>query len=235
MSDLIKQTLGAGASLMVERESGLFLLNEASAPVTVKIYKRGTEIFHAIGVGRGVKVRPEGGFDKVAIVNVSASPVEVEAFICAGDVDVQIATGLQVTVDNASANPVPVMTPSGAPLAVAFAGTVEPVLGVVTVDNNNDEAIPVQQQALSTIVDKAPVTVGTSVTALVSDATLKRLRVRNSHDSGVVAIGGAGVTLVNGAIQLQPGDTFIEEDAAGAAWYAISDTENTVVQVQGLK
>lgn len=96
-------------------------------------------------------------------------------------------------------------------------------------------AVPVQNEKLTTFVHQAAVSVGVAATALVSDATLKRLYIRNGHATAVVYIGGAGVTTANGAIKLGPGDTWIEEDAAGAAWYAISDTAATNVLVQGMK
>jgi hypothetical protein len=105
----------------------------------------------------------------------------------------------------------------------------------IGVNNDNDSPIPVQQQDLATIVDVNPVVVGTARVALISDPTLKRLRIRNSHASAKVAIGGAGVTLANSSIILLPGDVFFEDDAAGAPWFAISDTAGAVVQLQGLK
>jgi hypothetical protein len=43
------------------------------------------------------------------------------------------------------------------------------------------------------------------------------------------------VTLANAAIRLLPGDVWVEDDAPGAAWFAVSDTAATMVQIQGLK
>ncbi|HJV24564.1 MAG TPA: hypothetical protein VJ673_02710 [Aromatoleum sp.] len=86
----------------------MFLLNEAAAPLRLKLYRQGGTLFDAVDVTRGIKVRPEGGFDRVALTNESGAPIYMEAFICAGDVDVQIQTGIQVTVENADAAPVPV-------------------------------------------------------------------------------------------------------------------------------
>ena len=68
-----------------------------------------------------------------------------------------------------------------------------------------------------------------------SDASLRKLRVRNRHATAILAIGGAGVTLANAAIQLQPGEVWLEDDAASAGWYAVSDTDGVKVQIQGLK
>ena len=69
----------------------------------------------------------------------------------------------------------------------------------------------------------------------MADATLRRLRVRNGHATARVAIGGAGVTMENAAVVIEPGDIWIEDDAAGAAWFVVSDTAATAVQLQGLK
>ena len=100
----------------------------------------------------------------------------------------------------------------------------------------NAAALPVQKQALSTLTDMAPVTIGTGTAqALVSDPTQRILRIRNASTSAILYIGGADLTITNAVIALNPGDMWIEEEAAGAAWYAISDTAGTIVKIQGLK
>lgn len=124
------------------------------------------------------------------------------------------------------------------------------VAGEVSITNDAGSAIPVSVQGgvinmtatnvgvnndLKTITDFPAVAVGTGVTPLVNDATQKRLRIRNAHASAKIAIGGAGVTLANGAVHLLPGDVWMEDDAPGAAWYAISDTAAASVQIQGVK
>ena len=234
----------------------VFYLKESSGGevLSVELVRGFSESSKIERVGKGLRLTPATPFSGVRLT--ASANTNIEFIITDGDVDIKFSDD-EIIIGNTITEPVPVMTPPGEPLEVAFVGTLEPVLGVVTVDNTdaeaipvqqkigtvfdvavtnaNADAVPVQQQALSTIDDKAPVTVGTSATALVSDATLKRLRIRNSHATAVIAIGGAGVTLANGAVQLQPGDVFLEEDAAGADWYAISDTAGTVVQVQGLK
>jgi len=170
--------------------------------------------------------------DVDALVGIFLSNEDVQLGVADGAA-VSVPQGLVVT--NSEANPV----------AVNFAGTVSPVLGVVTIDNTSGEAVPIAQVAgqafsveaktLGQVVNIAPVIVGTAATALVADATIKRLRIRNGHSTAVLAIGGPGVTLANGAINLLPGDIWQEDDAAGAAWYAVSDTAGTNVQLQGLK
>lgn len=178
-------------------------------------------------------------YDGVMLTSPVATSVGI--FLSFEDVQLGVADGAAVkvpeglVVTNSEANPV----------AVSFAGTVSPVLGVVTVDNTSGEAIPIAQVAgttftteakpMGSLVNPAPVVVGLAATALIADATLKRLRIRNGHATAIVALGGAGVTLANAAIQLLPGDIWLEKDAAGAAWFAVSDTAGTPVQVNGVK
>lgn len=100
----------------------------------------------------------------------------------------------------------------------------------------NSQALPVQKQALSTITTFVPVVIGTGAAqALVSDATQRVLRIKNTHASANVALGGSTVTMANAAVILPAGAVWIEEEGAGAAWYATSDTASTTVTVQGLK
>lgn len=108
--------------------------------------------------------------------------------------------------------------------------------GGVMVTNSSAAAVPVRNQPLTEIVDYDPVTVTSLVAVpLISDSALRRVRFRNGHPSAVVALGGEGVTLLNCPIRLMPEDVFVEEDAAGAAWYVVTDTPGAIVQIQGLK
>ncbi|MYM39659.1 hypothetical protein [Duganella qianjiadongensis] len=101
---------------------------------------------------------------------------------------------------------------------------------------SNAQAMAVQKQALNTITTFAAVTINTGAAqALVSDATQRCLRIRNTHATANLAIGGPTVTLANAAVVIPPGGVWIEEEAAGAAWYATSDTAGTNVTIQGLK
>lgn len=111
------------------------------------------------------------------------------------------------------------------------------IAGAVTITNNNANALPTQLQALSTITDVAAVTIANANTliALIADPTQRILRIRNGHATATLYIGGAALSIANAAIVLNPGDLWIETEAAGAAWYAISDTANCNVQIQGLK
>ena len=157
--------------------------------------------------------------DTVLGVFLSTADVQL-GFVSGGSV--KVPDGVAITNDVAHAVP------------VNFTGTVAPVVGTLT--NDDAHAVPVRNQALSTIVHEPVVTINTGAAqALVSDATLKRLYIKNSDPAANVAIGAAGVTIANAAIILAPGDVWKEDDAAGAAWYATSDTNGASVRVMGMK
>lgn len=153
-------------------------------------------------------------------IGVFLSEFEVEL----GYVDraaVTIPDGVRVNSTEAD----PVYTRLSAPINI----------GDVRVNNTNAQAIPVQKQALSVIVDGAVVPIGSVRAALVSDATLKILRIRNGDVNGTLYLGGAGVTALNAAVVLAPGDMWEEQSAAGAAWFAVSDGPTISVKIQGIK
>lgn len=52
--------------------------------------------------------------------------------------------------------------------------------------------MPVRAQALAVIPDVAVVVAGIARVSLISNATLRKMRVRNSHATAILAIGGAG-------------------------------------------
>lgn len=86
-----------------------------------------------------------------------------------------------------------------------------------------------------TISDLASVAVGVAATALVAaDATRKALRFTNAGASDIY-IGGAGVTVASGAVKIGPGQTWIEDQAAPAAWYGVSSAAAQTLKIQELK
>jgi hypothetical protein len=130
-----------------------------------------------------------------------------------------------VGITNDGGNPVPVTVSGGVTLNASN----------VSINNGNAAAVPVKSQGLFTIEDYNEVTIaGIAAVPLIADVDLRRLRVRNSHATAILVLGGAGVTLTNSPIRLLPGDVFIEEDAAGASWWAITDTPGATVQIQGV-
>ncbi|OHV95924.1 hypothetical protein AKG95_13670 [Janthinobacterium lividum] len=219
----------------------------------------------------------------------SALDCEVGIFLATNDVQlggtaggaVVIPSGVAVTNDlahsipvtltsSSNTTPIPVSlanirvsnTPEQA-IPVLFGGTVAPVLGVVTVDNTNAEAIPVLQkpgevfevhvnnvdgQALpvvqkaghvftveqatevdtrpylaAVVNDRVPVAVAAAVGVLVTvSATRRGLRIKNAG-AAAVAIGGATLAYATAAVLIQPGETWNENEAPGAAWWCVCD------------
>ena len=222
-------SLLAGVPFQLDSPGTLILIDSpgVAGGVDVQMVRNGTP--GAKMPNRKAAFRHVGAFDAVVLTVAVNSTVGL--FLSLDDVQLGVSDGSAVKIPDG----VVVMNTAGNPVPVLFGGTVTPVLGSVTVTNNNAAAVPVQMQALSVLVNIAPVVVGVAAVALVADATLKRLRIRNSHASAVVGLGAVGVTLANAAIQLQPGDIWTEDDAAGAEWYAISNTAGTNVQLQGVK
>lgn len=278
--------LDAGVEMRVDIPGRVLLVDSVSTGqgVDISLLKNGTPSTAIPGRQAGFRLVADFG----GVILKSALDCEVGIFLEVNDVqlggtaggDVVIPNGVEITnklaasipvtlTSSSNTTPIPVSLASirvnntaAQPIPVNFAGTVAPVLGVVTVDNTNAEAIPVLQKAgeqfvvnvanaalpvtiaqtlnvkdvqCSAIVNMVPVNAGLAAVALVADATLRRLRVRNSHATATIAIGGAGITLANAAIVLSPGDIWNETDAAGAAWFVVSDTAATPVQMQGLK
>lgn len=71
------------------------------------------------------------------------------------------------------------------------------------------------------IVNDAPVPM-TAAQASIVTANANRVSLRMTNTgTNVVALGATGLTFAQGAVLLQPGDTWIEERAANLAWYGI--------------
>lgn len=167
----------------------------------------------------------KSGFKNIAAFDgvMLSSAVDTTVTLFLSFEDVNLGTN-SLEIANSAANPVNVL----------FGGTVAPVIGTLT--NTNTQAVPVQKQALAVIVDHAAAVINTGAAQLlINDATYKRLRVKNASTTARLALGGAAVTMANAAIILEPGDMWAEDDAAGASWYATSDTAATDVRVMGLK
>lgn len=172
--------------------------------------------------------RYEGAFESVILTSVVDTVVMI--FISYENVQIN-ANKLEIT--NPDARALPVRTVVGQPLEVLFAGTVEPVLGEVS--QTPGAVFKVENKGSLVLVDLAPVGAGLGATLLVNDPTLKRVRFKNGHATGIICIGGPGVTLAGAAIRLEPGDVWEETEAAGAAWYGISDLAGANVNMLGVK
>lgn len=77
-------------------------------------------------------------------------------------------------------------------------------------------------------------TVGT-VEVLAAAANANRLGLRFLNSGGTnIALGGAGLAFADAAIVLAPGQLWVEADAPGAAWVALSDMAGGTLKVQEL-
>lgn len=83
-----------------------------------------------------------------------------------------------------------------------------------------------------TAVSQAAVVVGVAAVMLASaNGDRKSVRVFNNGAADIY-LGSGGVTTANGAVRLKPGDVWVEDDGAAAAWYGISGTAGQDVRVQ---
>jgi hypothetical protein len=163
-----------------------------------------------------------------------SAPVDctVALFLSKNDVSLGFADGSAVNVSGQ----VQVTNGVGARVPVDIGGGVVTVTADnVGISNTNDLAVPVRNQALSVLLDIANVVVGVAAASVSNDATLRRLRFRNESVTARIGLGGAGVTMAKAAVIIGPGEMWIEDDAAGANWYAISDTAGADLRMFGVK
>lgn len=176
--------------------------------------------------------RYEGQFESVILT----SDVDTVVTIFISYENVQISTN-KLEISNPDARAIPIRTKDGERIDVNIdGGTVNVTADNVGINNANAAAIPTKKQALGTIVDFSVASIDTGAAQLlVSDATLRVLRITNASNTATVAIGGAALTLANATILLLPGEGWSEDDAPGAAWYAVSTEDDADVRIQGLK
>lgn len=222
----MKLTIGGTIFYMQKADQG--------PTVTVEFIRDNCVVATLENVGKGFKAKPEGGFDTVRFK--APADGNLVFVVSDGDVNFQYDTDRPI-IGNDDTDAIPIRAVTGERLPVDIGGgTVTVTADNVGINNNDAAAVPVRNQALTVIVHNPAKVINTGAAqALVSDATLKRLRIANEHVSATVAIGGAGVTLANAAILLSPGDMWSEDDAAGAAWFAVSDTDGADVRVMGMK
>jgi hypothetical protein len=119
--------------------------------------------------------------------------------------------------------------------------TTSVVIGHVIVDtapeieikNDVGNPVPVTGAVTSTallpsvLTNVAPVACTAVIAALLAiDATRRLFRAYNVGPDPVALVAAAG-TFANAAIYIQPGETWNEKDAPGAAWFAICDAAKT--------
>jgi hypothetical protein len=177
----------------------------------------------------GFKYRTQ--YDAVELV--AASDCEVRIFLTNSDVSLGFADGAQVNVLGS----VQVTNSADQRLPVDLAGgTITVTAENVGITNDDTMAVPVRSAVLQTIEHTPGSVLNTGVAVLLdNDPLWRKLFIRNASATAIVALGGADVDLTNAAIILLPGETWVEDSAAGAAWYAATDTNATPVTVMGMK
>jgi hypothetical protein len=177
---------------------------------------------------RRVAFKYHTGFD--AVILKAAVDCTVSIFLTDSDVSLGFTDGSQVNVLGS------VSVSNGVDQRVPVdlaGGTVTVSADNVGINNTDANAVPVVQKAntkFATIVyqaqavtDVAAVAVTAVRAALVAaDANRRGLRIRNVG-ANAVAIGGAALTYAGAAVILQPGETWNESEAPGAAWYCVCD------------
>lgn len=95
-----------------------------------------------------------------------------------------------------------------------------------------DASTIITKQATSQ-TETAPATVGVAAASvLAGSATRQRIIfTADAANGGDIYLGGSTVTTVNSAIKLGAGESWIEERAAGAAWYAIASAAGQTLRI----
>lgn len=179
---------------------------EAATDCVVSLFLSQTDV--SLGFASGALVNVMGG---VSVLNDPDNRVPVEA------------SGA-VTIINDAASRVPVDV-GGAVIQVTATN--------VGINNTDDTAVPVAQKAgtefktreyqPALVTDSAPVAVTAAKTVLLAASAARRgFRVKNVG-ANPAAIGGTGITFANAVIVIQPGETWNENEAAPAAWWAICE------------
>jgi hypothetical protein len=226
--------IAAGVPVKLSIGGKLLYVQRSSAGAVLDItFHNGTGTNTVSGVGKGFKAGPVGGFDTITFR--SSADGTVEFIVTDGDVNAQFDDASTI-IGNDDGQAVPIRVSAGTRLPVDLAnGTVNVTATNVGISNTNDLAVPVRNQALSVLLDIANVAVGVAAASVSNDATLRRIRFRNESETASIGLGGAGVTMAKAAIIIGPGEMWIEDDAAGANWYAISDTAGADLRMLGVK
>ncbi|WP_269501349.1 hypothetical protein [Burkholderia sp. IMCC1007] len=224
----IKQLLKAGPGQRFGISGKVFFLQSADQGnnVTVRFDSGNSEVYEVEGVGQSFKASPVNGFTGVTLtVPVDTNVVFI---ITDGDVDLQFLQST-VTIGNGNGNPVPVSLQTAATFTASN----------VAINNPPANPIPTLTVQASTVTDSAPVAVPAFNVSAPNQVHIRAagacrvLRITNPEtSSGMLFVGGPGVTPTNAAIRLSPGDMAIETDVPQLDWYATSDSGATAnVQV----
>jgi hypothetical protein len=199
--------LPANTPIRQGTSGSFFLLTDIGAAATIdvqfKVHAQVAE--HVTQAKRGLKATLSHGQSFTGIEFLSTVPCIITFIVSDGVVDISLLDGANVNVSNVTA--IPVSNDRGS------AGNPVYINGTVA-------GLP----AALAIVNDTPVAMTATIANIVAaNANRVSLRMTNTGTQ-VVALGAAGLTYANGAILLQPGDTWIEERAANLAWYGICNT-----------
>lgn len=214
------ERIAPGSALKITITGSIFYIKSSSAGevLTVEFVNGSAQGAKVQGVGKGFKASPAARFDGVRITTTVET--QVEFIISDGEIDFAFNTD-EIIIGNDDSKALPVRVPAGQRLPVSLDADIN--IGVVSVENN-----------LTVIVDSAPVAVGQVAAIISSDPTLKKLRMKNVSNIAMILVGGPNVEL-GSPIMLNPGDTYFEDDAAGATLYAVANMPGAFLQLQGLK
>jgi hypothetical protein len=230
MANFYQYVLKAGVEYQAPQSGRLIVVDSVDGAAGVDI----TPMLNN-GTGRTMPSRKKGfkcWVDFDAVVLKAATDCTVSLFLSTSDVSLGFTDGSAVSVSGG----VSILNAGDQRVPVDIAGAnVQVTATNVGINNADANPVPVRAAALSTLTNGAPVAIGAAAAQFSGDATLRRLRVRNSSATLAVAIGGPNVTLGNAAIVLQPGDVWLEDDAAGAAWYGIASQAGATLCVMGMK
>lgn len=199
------------------------------------------QFIQAIGAGGTWQLQTGGDYFRLV---ACPSPVDVKFFKAGQEVAsaVQMDTGFylkpaggfdRIDITSASEQTVKIMVLDGDGGYDHFNVDVTSALQAIAVNISGAAEMSVKQAA--TVNDLAAVSIGTAATAIVAaDATRKGLRFTNAGTADIY-LGGVNVTTAAGAIKISVGQTWIENEAAPAAWYGISSIAAQALKIQELK
>ncbi len=208
--------LTAGQTLRQQTTGSYFmLLDTGAAPsvdLVIRVVQQSAE--HLTTAKRGTKAKLQNGMTFDSVEMTSTVNCVVQFVISDGMVDFETTDGATVLIGNSVA--IPVSNDRGSP-------------GNPIYVNSAIAGAP----AAGAVVNDAPVAMTNTGATQIVAANANRLSLRMTNTGAVpVALGALGITWANGAIILQPGDTWIEERAANLAWYGITQAAASTIAVQ---
>ncbi len=198
--------LPANTPISQGTSGSFFLLMDTGAATSIdvafRVHSQVAE--HITAAKRGLKATLSHG-DKFTRIEFLATIACTVTFVVSdGIVDISQLDGANVNATIANVFPLPVSNDRGAP------GNPIYVNGTIS-----------GQPTAVAVVNDAPIAMSAVFAAIVA-ANANRVSIRFTNTgANVVALGAAGLTFANGAVLLQPGDTWIEERAANLAWGGI--------------